>query len=171
VTDQPATKRPRGRPCGPKHQHRIRLDRVAHEMVLEAARLCDVKPADWMRRVLYLEAVRQRLAASNIPQGLHPKVKVYRVTDAPAQGAWSWREHSEAIGIERVYVTQILEDAPKEIARDGRACVIDIILGQHKGKNLLVAFDGVRWIGSSPLTAHLWAEESKKEEERERSQA
>ena len=166
-----ATGRPVGRPRGPRCYRRIRMSDFEYAMCAEAARLCDTPLQDWLRRVIYLEAVRQRLAASSIPQGLHPKVKVYRVTDAPAQGAWTFREHFESYGVERVYVTQILEDAPKEIARDGRACVIDVIVGPTKGKNLLVAFDGVRWIGSSPLTAHLWAEESKKEEERERQQS
>lgn len=158
-------RKPSGRPRGPKVYFRVRMDEIDYAMCVEAARLCDVKLGAWMRRVLSYEAVRMRLAASNVPQGLHPGAKILRVTDAPAQGAWAYREHSEAVGIERVFVTQVLDDAP--MFKDRRACVIDVIVGARKGKNLLVAFDDVRWIGSSPLTAHHWAVESKKEEEQD----
>jgi hypothetical protein len=130
-------------------------------MCQKAAALYGIPVGVWMRRVLAFEAGRARLAAATTPQGLHPKAQIWRVTDAPAQGAWAYRPYFTATGIERIWVTSLLEDAPPSIAKDGRACVVDILNG---GKNLVVAYRDVRWIGASPLDNQAWTSKAKEEE-------
>ena len=132
-------------------------------MCIDAARIYGMKVGAWMRRVLSYEAARVRLAAANVPQGLHPGVPVYRVTDAPQQGQWTYNEYFVTNGTERVFVSTFIDDAPHSVAKDGRACVVDVIVGPRKGKNLLVAYSSVRWIGASPLAAHVWVEKAKEE--------
>lgn len=154
-----------GRPPGLPCRYQFRFKPVELEIVKDAARIYDVPLEKWVRTVLVYEAMRARIAASNVPQGLHPKAKVYRVTDAPVQGAWAYREYFDATGIERIWVTQFLDDAPKGISHDGRAVVIDVLNG---AKNLVTAYDNVRWVGASPLNAHIWAQRAKEDEAKER---
>lgn len=155
-----------GRARGLPHQHRVRLDDIEYATCQEAARLYNVPLGLWMRRVLTFEAGRARMAASNTPQGLHPNAQVWRVTDAPAQGAWAYRPYFVSTGIERIFVTSMLEDAPESISPDHHACVIDVVNG---AKNLVVRLKNVRWVGISPLEDRTFAAKAREDERKEAS--
>lgn len=150
------TGNPPGRPKGRHPRVRFRFPPIVNEMIRDAARLYGWPVEKWVENVLSYEAMRVRIAASNLPHGLHPKSVVYRVTSAPIQGPWAYREWAVATGAERVLVTQFLDDAPKTISEDERAVVIDVLNG---ARNLVTAYKNIRWIGANPLTHHLFAQQ------------
>lgn len=132
----------------PDSRVRLTFHAIDRELIDQAARLQGMKRRPWMTMVVRAEAQRVRLAASNVPQGLHPGARLFRVTDAPAQGAWAYRERLVATGLERIFVTTFLDDAPPGISKDRRAAVVDVVPGGPK--NLVVAADGIRWLGTAP---------------------
>jgi len=109
-----------------------------------AAKLQGMKFAPWVVMVVRHEAVRVRLAASSLPHGLHPGARIFRVTSAPAQGAWAYRVAKEASGLERIFVTTFVDDAPSGISPNHRAAVIDVV--PNGPKNVVVAADAIRWV-------------------------
>ena len=137
-----------GRPKGPPRLIRVTMGDLEYEMCHDVARMYDMPVRKWIRDTLRIEACRARVAASNVPQGLRPGAKVYRVLSAPVQGAWEVREMFVATGIERVWVTQVLSDVPEYVAKDHQGAIVDVLGG---ASNLLVSLANVRWIGNSVL--------------------
>ncbi len=158
------TGNPPGRPRAQAPRTQFRFPPLLLDMIREAARLYGWTVEKWVENTLSHEAMRVRIASSLIPHGIHPKSKVYRVIDAPVQGAWTYREYMETTGVERIWVTQFIDDAPETIIPGGKAVVIDVLGG---ARNLMTAYQNVRWIGADPLTHHLFAKEGAEDEKKE----
>lgn len=123
-------------------------------MVKDAARLCTLPTNAWIRRTIIWEALRVRMAAQNVPNGLHPGTPVYRVLRAPVAGSWFYELEFVADGTERVWVSSMVENAPVHVAPDQKALVIDVV--GHPVYNLLVAATGLRWTVGTPFSHHHW---------------
>lgn len=132
----------------------MRLEPIDREMIREAARIYGMPVATWVRRAALWEALRVRIAAANVPHGLHPDTPVYRVLEPPTAGIWKYREEFRADGSERVWVSSFIDDGPPTISPDNKALVIDVI--GYKSHSLLVAAKGLRWTSATPLGYAYW---------------
>lgn len=132
----------------------FRVEPIDKEMIREAARIYGMPIAAWCRLATRWEALRVRVAAQNVPHGLHPGTPVYRVLEPPTAGIWKYREEFVADGSERVWVSSFIDDGPPTISPDNKALVVDVI--GYKAHSLLVAAKGLRWSSATPLGYAYW---------------